>query len=285
MIIEPVATDPDAKLSHRRFLAIAAFIQQRTGIRMPETKIHLIEGRLMRRVREEGFGDIGSYCDHILSGMADEVTMTEFINAVTTNKTDFWREPVHFDYLARTILPKLHHDGRSHVRCWSAAASTGMEAYSMAMVLADFMESRRDQTFSILATDIDTNVLQQAWRGIYPEAALEPVPAVLRQRYAARSLDRSRGLVRIVPSLRSKITFARFNLVEDDLPQGEPMDVIFCRNVLIYFDQPTKERVVLRLCSRLRPGGYLVLGHAESVSGLDLPVQSVAHTVFRKLGS
>lgn len=277
---EPVAS----RISERKFRQIATFIQARTGIKMPVTKIHMIEGRLMRRVREGNFHSIDTYCDHILSGDAGEDAVEDFINAITTNKTDFFREPGHFEYLAQKILPELVALGRRRVRCWSAAASTGMEAYTLAMVLDDFMAGRPDMDYAILATDIDTHVLAEAQRGIYPLEAMAPVPAQMRSRYVATARDPSRREARIIPELRRKIAFARLNLMDSQYRVGEPMDVIFCRNVLIYFERDTQAKVIERLCNNLVPGGHLILGHSESIHGLDLPFSTVSNTVFRKKG-
>lgn len=277
---EPVGNS----IGERQFRRIAAYIQAQTGIKMPATKAHMIEGRLMRRVRSEGFESIDEYCEHILSGYASDEAVDDFINAITTNKTDFFREPGHFDYLAEKILPELADAGRRRIRCWSAAASTGMEAYTLAMMLSDFVARRPDMDYSILATDIDTNVLAEAQRGIYPLVALAPVPAQMRARYVARALDPSRKEARIVPELRRKVAFARLNLMDEQYRVGEPMDVIFCRNVLIYFERETQVRVIKRLCDNLLPGGHLILGHSESIHGLDLPLATVSNTVFRKKG-
>lgn len=271
-------------ISRANFRRVADYIQTHTGIKMPETKIHLIEGRLVRRVREGGFEDIDAYCDHILSGEADQDTLDDFVNALTTNKTDFFRESSHFDYLSRSILPRLRSEKRRVIRCWSAAASTGMEAYTLAMVLADFVAQQGDQDFSILATDIDTRVLEEARRGIYPLAALAPVPLQMRNRYVAMARDPRRKEGRIIPALRAKIAFAQMNLMESAYPVGDPMDVIFCRNVLIYFERPVQEAVISRLCRVLRPGGHLILGHSESINGFDLPLTTVSNTVFQKKG-
>ncbi|WP_333838530.1 CheR family methyltransferase [Novosphingobium sp.] len=274
----------DDTISPLRFRRIASFIEAQTGIRMPESKVHLIQGRLLRRVREEGFTTIDAYCDHILSGEADAQALVEFINAVTTNKTDFFREPGHFEYLRSTVLPALRSEGRRHIRCWSAAASTGMEAYTLAIVLADFIDGRGDQDFSILATDIDTRVLEEARRGIYPVEAIAPVPPQQRTRYFAMARDPRRREARVVPALRQKLAFARVNLMDARYPVEEAMDLIFCRNVLIYFDKAAQAAVVARLATHLRPGGHLVLGHSETIHGMDLPLQSVSNTVFRKTG-
>jgi chemotaxis protein methyltransferase CheR len=159
-----------------------------------------------------------------------------------------------------------------------------MEAYTLAMVLDDFLGDARDQDFSILATDIDTAVLEEARRGIYPLTALSPVPPQMRSRYIAMARDPRRREARIIPQLRRKISFARMNLMVPQYPVGEPMDVIFCRNVLIYFEKETQAQVVARLCQSLRKGGHLILGHSESINGLDVPLTTVSNTVFQKKG-
>src|SRR5690606_11398215 len=165
---------------------------------------------------------------------------------------------------------------------WGAACSTGAEPYTLAMVLDDLSRGRPFR-YSILATDICTEVLQTAIAGIYPEATLAPTPAELHKRYVQRSRDRSAGLVRIAPELRSKIRFGRLNLVEATLPAPRDLDVVFCRNVLIYFDRPTQERVVRRLCDHLRPGGHLFLGHSETLVGVDLPLRQAAPSIFVRI--
>ena len=268
-------------LSADRFNRLAALIYDETGIKMPRTKATMLEGRLRRRVRDTGTATLNAYCDLLLADPTANGEIDHLINAVTTNKTDFFREPGHFDFLANTVLPTMVKQGRRRIRTWSAACSTGAEPYTMAMVLDRFAEANRME-YGILATDIDTEVLETARRGIYPAEQVDPVPSVMRQRYVAASTDRRAAKVRIAPELRSAIGFARLNLLDTHYPVGEPMDIIFCRNVLIYFDKPTQEAVVRRLCDCLRPGGYLFLGHSESIAGMDLPVKTVSYTVFER---
>lgn len=271
-------------IGDRQFRRVAAYIQAQTGIKMPANKVQMIEGRLVRRVREGGFASIDDYCEHILSGYAEDDVVDDFINAITTNKTDFFREPGHFDYLVQHILPELRAQGVRRIRCWSAAASTGMEAYTLAMMVAEFVAPQRDMDYFILATDIDTRVLAEARRGIYPQVALAPVPAQIRARYVRNARDPARKEARIIPELRCKVGFARLNLMDSSYPVGDPMDVIFCRNVLIYFERDVQAKVLARLCDNLRPGGHLILGHSESIHGLDLPLVTVGNTVFKKKG-
>ncbi|KQM28636.1 MULTISPECIES: CheR family methyltransferase [unclassified Sphingomonas] len=277
-----LAPSPDQdRLSPHKFARLSALIFDQTGIKMPATKATMLQGRLQRRLREVGIASLDAYCDHLFDGSADPDEMVHLINAVTTNKTDFFREPGHFDFMTQTALPTLADAGRRRIRAWSAACSTGAEPYTMAMVLDQFAQ-KSGIDYGILATDIDTAVLETARRGIYPAELVEPVPAMLRQRYVATSRDRDSNQVRIVPALRSAIGFARLNLMDARYPVGEPMDIIFCRNVLIYFDKETQERVVRRLCDNLRPGGFLFLGHSESIAGMDLPVKTASYTVFTK---
>lgn len=275
------ATDREG-ISPRHFKALAALIYQEAGIKMPPSKLTMLEGRLRRRVRALGLDSLDAYCAHVLSSEATAQERVHLINAVTTNKTDFFREPKHFDYLLNKILPTYADSGRRRIRAWSAACSTGAEPYTIAMVLEAFLEHHGGPDYEILATDLDTDVLQTALRGIYPEDMLAPAPRDLRRRYVLVPRDDNRREVRIAPVLRQKVSFGRLNLMDAHYPIGDPVDLIFCRNVLIYFDKPTQRQVVSRLLENLRPGGFLFLGHSESITGFDLPLATMANTVFQK---
>lgn len=277
-----LAPDTPDTLGDRDFDRLSALINRVAGIKMPRNKVLMLEGRLRRRVRAKGLATIAQYCNWLFTGNNLDGEIVYLINAVTTNKTDFFREPRHFDFLVDSVLPDLAAKGRASIRAWSAACSTGAEPYTMAMLLDAFARDSQGPHFGILATDLDTEVLEIARRGVFPGEMVRPVPPVLRQRYVLQALGAGRTEVRMAPSLRSAIGFARLNLMDERYPVGEPMDLIFCRNVLIYFDRPTQERVVRRLVSCLRPGGYLFLGHSESIAGIDLPLVPVANTVFRR---
>jgi len=275
-------SDANDRLTTRQFKRLSEFIYAYSGIKMPSGKLTMLEGRLRKRLRATGFADFEAYCDHLFEddGLDDEAVA--LIDVVTTNKTDFFREPRHFEFLARVALPAIAERTGGKVRAWSAACSNGAEPYTMAMVLQTFCERQRPLNFSILATDLSTEVLDTACRGIFPEAMIEPVPADLRRRFIMRAVQPGRRDVRIHPELRSRIGFARLNLMVDSYGVGPPMDVIFCRNVLIYFDKATQVSVLRRLCDRLVSGGYLFIGHSETIQGADLPVSQVSHTVYRK---
>lgn len=270
------------QLSRRNFARLARYIYDYSGIKMPDSKKTMLEGRLRRRLRATGIATLDAYCDYLF----DEGNLAKeglyLINAVTTNKTDFFREPAHFVYLRQTILPEFEARGTRTVRCWSAACSTGPEPYTVAMVLDDYA-SASSLSYGILATDLDTDVLDAARRGVYPAELVDPVPEHLQRRYVMIPRDAARRDVRMAPALRSAIGFARLNLMDDHYPVGEAMHLIFCRNVLIYFDKPTQKKVVSQLIDCLAPGGYLFLGHSESIAGFDLPLRQVANTVFKRI--
>ena len=277
-----VTTPTTDGLSPRNFKQLSAFIYDRTGIRMPPSKQTMLEGRLRRRARALEAETLNDYCAMVLHGEIDDSELVHLINAVTTNKTDFFREPRHFDYLRSTLLPAYQAAGRRSIRAWSAACSIGAEPYTLAMVLEDYAATHGGPDYAILATDLDTNVLETAVKGIYSEEMLEPVPATLRQRYIMPARDPRRGEARMTPELRARIGFAQLNLMDSVYPIGAPVDLIFCRNVLIYFDKPTQQKVVSRLCDNLVSGGYLFLGHSESITGLDLPLTPASNTVFKR---
>ena len=274
----------DDRLSKRNFDALSRYIYDYSGIKMPITKITMLEGRLRRRLRATGIATLDAYCEYLFkrNGLATESTY--LIDAVTTNKTDFFREPKHFDYVERIALPEMLAAGHRKLRVWSSACSTGAEPYTMAMVLQEFANANREFDYSILATDLSTDVLQAAKRGVYPRDMVVPVvPKTMQQKYVMVARERGRTDVRIIPRLRAKVGFARLNLMDDSYPVGDQMHMIFCRNVLIYFDKVTQAKVLTRLCDCLMTGGYLFVGHSESVTGISLPVKQVANTVFRKI--
>ena len=280
------ATTAIDRLKQSDFRRLAAFIEEYSGIKMPPSKITMLEGRLRHRVHDTGAVNLADYCRMLFDPGGLRSEAVHLIDAVTTNKTDFFREPEHFRILVRQALPMLladrHAGPQAQVKLWSAACSTGAEPYTLAIVLAEWAEHRPGLRVSILGTDLSSEVLAVARQAIYPEAMAAPIPPELRHRYLLRSRDRSRRLVRIVPELRARVTFARLNLIDSEYPVDRDFDVIFCRNVLIYFAKPTQRAVLERLCRHLRPGGFLFLGHSESLAGMELPLRSVANTVLRR---
>lgn len=272
-------------LADKHFSAIAKVIETRVGIKLPQTKRTMVEGRLRKRVRALRLAGLQAYGVHLFDrgGLDDE--LIHLIDCVTTNKTDFFREPSHFEFLRDVAVPQLtqRHGGRPpQLKIWSAASSTGAEAYTAAMVLQDLVAAGKVARFSILGTDISTEVLKEARSAIYPRAFVAPVPSLMQQRYLMQSRDPHEGTVRVAPELRRNVHFERLNLMDEAYPFDRDVDVILCRNVLIYFDKPTQQAVLSRLASHLRPGGYLMLGHSESMAGNGIPqLRSVVPTVYQ----
>ncbi|MBI5162947.1 MAG: chemotaxis protein CheR [Magnetospirillum sp.] len=265
------------------FRRLATFIECTAGIKMPASKRVMVEGRLRRRLRALGMSTFREYCDFLFEdgGLVDEEIA--LIDAVTTNKTEFFREADHFRFLGNEVLPGLAAAGVGLTRpakIWCTAASTGAEPYTIAMVAAEFGRSVAGWRAAIFATDICTEALQKAVMAIYPEDMAAPVPPGLRGRYFLRAKDSARGEIRVVPPLRRMVTFGRLNLMDEVYGVDGDLDVIFCRNQLIYFEKPVQATVLRRLCGHLRPGGHLFLGHTETVAGIDLPLAPVAGAVF-----
>jgi chemotaxis protein methyltransferase CheR len=272
-----------AGMSNREFRLFSQFIENACGIRMPDAKQFMLESRLQKRLRHLGISSFREYYDYLTSqrGMRDE--LISMIDVVTTNKTDFFREAAHFSYLADSVLPRIPEAEKLNgVRVWSAGCSSGEEPYTLAMALNEYARSCQGFRFSVLATDICTDVLESARRGIYEEDKIAPIPHELKKRYLLRSRDRSRGVVRICPELRSTVTFQRLNFMDETFEIGSPLRIIFCRNVIIYFDRQTQEKLLNKFCRYLHPGGYLFLGHSETLNGLDVPLVQVNSTIYRK---
>jgi chemotaxis protein methyltransferase CheR len=276
------------RLSEREFRRLGEFIHASYGIKMPPVKKTMLQARLQKRLRMLGIGTFKAYIEYLFSpeGMREE--LPEMVNAVTTNKTDFFREPAHFDYLVNTALPELMSSTGAGIRrplgIWSAGCSTGEEPYTLAMVLNNYAERNEGFRFSILGTDISLKVLEKAALGIYDENKVQPVPLEMKKKYLLRSKDKQKKHVRIVPELRSQVHFRSLNFMEGDFGMREKMDIIFCRNVIIYFDRTTQEGLLNRLASHLLPNGYLFMGHSETLSGLRVPLSLAAPTVYRRTG-
>jgi chemotaxis protein methyltransferase CheR len=265
------------------FRRLSEFIHGYSGIKMPPAKKTMLEGRLRRRLREHRLGSLDEYCAFLFQENGMEAEAIHLIDVVTTNKTDFFREPAHFDFLVDRALPGFQQEGRRQVRIWSSACSIGAEPYTIAMLMDDYCREHRGLDYSIFATDLCTQVLGEALIGIYPTHMIEPVPLALRQRHVLVSRDSSQKVVRMAPHLRSKLSFARQNLMDARYAAPRDLDMIFCRNLLIYFDKQTQAAVLKRLCAHLRPGGYLFLGHSETIVGIELPVRTVSGTVFQRI--
>jgi chemotaxis protein methyltransferase CheR len=276
-----------ASLSDRDLRRVAHYIGAEVGIQLPPSKRSLVEGRLRKRMRRLGFHRYRDYLDFALESAEGAAERIHLVDVVTTNKTDFFREPEHFHYLVQQALPALERSWlegrRRELAVWSAGCSSGEEPYTLAMVLCETAERRPGLRFSILATDISGRAIATAQRATYPEARIAPVPMALRQKYLLRSRDGRQGLVRMGPELRQRVRFGRLNLMARDFHLDRPMDIIFCRNVMIYFNPSIREALVARFENQLAPGGYLFVGHSESLSGLHTELRRLSAAIYRKV--
>ncbi len=273
-------------LSGKDFERVAIFIGDYVGIQLPESKHTLVEGRLRKRLRRLGLAGFNAYLDYALDSTDGENERLHLIDAITTNKTDFFREPEHFTYLARQALPEMERnrirDGRPELGIWSAGCSTGEEPYTLSMVMQEAAERTPALKFRILATDISQSCLETARRGIYTEKHVEPVPLELRRKYLLKSRKSADSLVCIGPEMKSKVHFGVLNLMDKQFSLTKKMDAIFCRNVMIYFNKDIREELVDKFDKQLVSGGYLFVGHSESLNGLKNRLKQVAPMVYKK---
>jgi chemotaxis protein methyltransferase CheR len=273
-------------LSNADFNRLRTLIYEESGISLNSDKKTMLEIRIKRRLRGLSISCFTDYCKYVFGPDGQQTELVHLIDAVTTNKTDFFREAGHFDYLASQALPDLaarRGTGR-RMLAWSAGCSTGEEPYTLAMVLNEYAETHPVFQFNVLATDICTTVLEKARMGIFRSELAEPVPWELRRKYFLRSRERASDLVRIVPELRERVEFRRLNFMDANYGLAEQADIIFCRNVIIYFDRATQVRILEKLVRNLAPGGYFFAGHSESLQGMDLPLVPAGLAVYRKAG-
>jgi chemotaxis protein methyltransferase CheR len=265
-----------------RLRRLAAMITGELGIKMPDEKLTMLHGRMQRRLNHLGMRSLVEYEARLRDPKLGRDEHVHLFDLATTNKTDFFREPQHFTFLTDKALPALSKRGdRWNCRVWCAGCSTGQEVYTLAMVLDDYARSHPGFNFDIVATDISTRVLREAAAATYPDALAQPIPTALRQRYLLRGKGERAGEVRVVPELRKKVRFERLNFMDAQYPIGE-VDIVFFRNVLIYFDRPTQKLVLERQARLIRPGGYLFIGHTESAAGLHLSLINESSSVLRR---
>lgn len=278
--MQAVATQArEFDFSAAQFKRVQSILKERSGIDLGDGKRVLVYGRLVRRLRALGLDDFGAYLELIEDPDSDEAG--QFMNALTTNVTELFREEHHFLMLRDRIVPALAKTGARRLRIWSAGCSAGDEPYSTALTLARMPEVK-DWDIKILATDIDSDILAQARSGTYAIERVAKLDAGFRA-FFRRGVGANAGLARVVPAIQALITFKQLNL-QAPWPMQGPFDVIFCRNVIIYFDPATRERLVRRFAALLRPGGYLFLGHSEAPNGSNTPgMKSCGHTAFVKL--
>jgi chemotaxis protein methyltransferase CheR len=260
-------------LSDREFHQFRSMIYEVAGISMSEAKKPLVSGRLAKRIRQHGMESYGAYFNFL---MKEKAELQVAVDLLTTNETYFFREPKHFDFLRDHILPELK--SRPVVRVWSGASSSGEEPYTIAMTLA---ESLGDHAWELVASDISTRMLEKARAGLYPMVDAEGIPRPLLSKYCLKGSGPHEGYFLFERSLRSRINFLQVNL-NSSLPNLGEFDVIFLRNVMIYFDMETKRQVVQRMFPLLRPGGYFIVSHSESLNGVTDDLKIVHPSIYRK---
>ena len=274
-------------LEDRDFARFQALVYGEAGIHLTAAKKALLVGRLSKRLRELGVDSYAAYYERVLADPAERVQM---LDRITTNETHFFREPRHFRFLVDQVFPQWKAEadaGRRprRLRIWSAGCSTGEEPYSIAMALLDAFPAGSGWDLQVLGTDLSTRVLARARAAVWPIAQAEEIPEADRKAHMLRGVGRQEGLMKAGPELRGLVRLDRLNLAGDAWPRLGPFDAVFCRNVLIYFDAPTKERVVGRLLERVEVGGYLFVGHAESLSGMPHAVRTPQATIYVRGGA
>jgi chemotaxis protein methyltransferase CheR len=276
--------DREEVISSSDYTRLRELVYDEAGINLGSERKTMLEGRIRRRLKDLAIHSYREYCEYLFSGEGLKEELVHLIDVVTTNKTDFFREPRHFDFLTAAAVPEFMaaNAARRPMLVWSAACSTGEEPYTLAMVLSEYAATHPGFAFRIIATDISTTVLKKAGLGIYSTDAVRPVPQNLKVKYFMRGRERSIQRVRVVPELRRLVEFRRLNFMDSDYGMQEKFDAIFCRNVIIYFDRPTQQSILEKITQRLQPRAYLFMGHAETLHELDLPVTPVAPALYRR---
>ncbi|HBA84079.1 MAG TPA: chemotaxis protein CheR [Verrucomicrobia bacterium] len=270
-------TEPGT-LDKKTFHKFAQLIYEKCGITLGEKKEALVQARVGKRMRALGLTDFEAYFQQVEKDDSGE-EVTALLDAISTNVTHFFREPRHFELLGQ-LVKEWEAKGQTRFRVWCAASSTGEEPYSLAITLNEHLSDARDA--KILATDISTRVLEKARQGVYEERHMESVPRTYQTKYFRKELHAEPVRYRVDPSLQKMVTFGRVNLSTPPFPLKGPLDVVFCRNVMIYFDNKVRSRLLDNFFSLLRPKGYLMVGHAESLSGMLSQFKSVEPSVYIK---
>lgn len=274
---------PQRGLSDGNYAFIRDLIYRETRINLGDSKRELVTARLGKRLRATGLHSFEAYCKALKADPASG-ELYHLIDAISTNHTFFFREANHFAFLEQVILPQFERGElgpSSTLRAWSCACSTGEEPYSVAIALEEFFATRPAKRWQLECSDISTRVLGFAEKGVYPKDRLQQVKTDWRRKHFQKGERQMEGFYRIHPRIKQRMRFHRINLFQERYPWSEPFQIIFCRNVMIYFDRQTQEALVNRLARHLAPGGYLLIGHAESLAGVRHPYQTIRPAVYR----
>ncbi len=270
------------ELSDADFTKLRDFIYENFGINILHKKKYLLQNRLIKRIKALGLKNYSEYVNYVLhENNGDEIY--QMLSVVSTNKTDFFREKAHFDFIKERAIPYFAKHNILNIKGWSAGCSSGQELYSLAMLLYEAKENKTVNDFFLYGNDISVKILNQAVKAIYPYNQMESIPVEYRKKYLLKSKNKENPKIRIAPELRKKTKFVWMNLVDDNYHLPFDFNIIFCRNTLIYFDKKTQEKVVNNLTEHLAPGGYLIIGHSESLINVTYyNLERVLPTVYQK---
>lgn len=277
------AMQPVRELTDKEFHIIANYIESAVGIKMPDAKRVMMQSRLMRRLRTLKMNSFREYIDYVFNDKNSK-ELVLMIDVLTTNKTEFFREKEHFDYLENVILPELA-KSKNTIKIWSAGCSSGEEPYTISMVISEFIKKNPGKiiNFTVTGTDISTNVLDKAYNAVYDIDSVNQLPMELKKSYFLKCTNKDMHCARVKSDLRSHVNFKRLNFMDNDFCMPENYDIIFCRNVLIYFEKETQEKVIMKFMKYLQPDGYLFLGHSETIFAMNLPLSTCIPTVYKKV--
>ena len=269
----------NATLTDQEFELFKALIYRQVGITLDAPKKTLLVSRLGKRLRELGLSTYKAYYDS-LSGRGGEEELTKLLDLISTNKTDFFREPTHFEFIREQVLPEAK--ATKTMRIWSSASSSGEEPYTIAMTLHNAIPDISRWDIKILASDISTRVLAKAAAGVYEDERVSQLPPDLVRRFFLKGRGTQSGKFKVRPHVAQMVNFRRINLMDETFPIRSALDVIFCRNVMIYFDRPTQTKLMEKFHRYLRPGGYLFIGHSESLQWIEHPFTYLKPTIYQK---
>ena len=283
-MFDAIIIDDKLTLSDAEFEQISDMVYDHCGINLHDGKKELVRSRLAKIIRQGHFSSFSEYMNFV-AGDSSGQAFSDLIDSISTNLTSFFRESVHFDFLVDSYLPELithkQRVGQLRLRAWSAGCSSGEEPYSIAITLLESLPDRSRWVVKLLATDISTRILKRAREGVYERERIEPVLPALKNRYLIMRSQNGQKRFEVVPALRQIINFKYLNLMQE-WPFRGPIDFIFCRNVMIYFDKPTQQRLIDRFWKVLAPGGILFTGHSESLTGIQHQFEYVQPTIYRK---
>jgi len=268
-------------LSDDDFYKLRDIIYNEAGIKLGDVKKILMQSRLIKRLRDLKLDNFTEYYDYLINNFEDE--KINFINSITTNKTDFFRENDHFEFMKNKILPDFEKKNENELRIWSAGCSTGEEPYTIAITLFEYFNGKAAPEFLILATDIDTQVLEKAQEGNYSADHLADVDPKYLKSYFMYNCNDKGDFYKVKDQLKQKVYFRRLNLLQDEYPMKKKFDIIFCRNVIIYFDRETQKKLFEQYYKYLKDDGYLLIGHSENITSITDKFVLAGRTIYRKV--